>query len=61
MKDLGHENDWGSLEIPPEDYDDALSAAYAVDFLKQQQNASLFLGLRLVPAPSPLVCPAAVF
>ena len=33
VKGLGHENDWGSLEIDDEEYDDALSADYAVNFL----------------------------
>jgi choline-sulfatase len=40
VKGLGHENDWGSLEIADKDYDDALSADYAVDFLKRKQAAS---------------------
>lgn len=31
---LGHENDWGALPIRDRDYDDALSTAYAVRFLK---------------------------
>ena len=31
---LGHENDWGSLAIEDEQYDDALTAQYAIDFLE---------------------------
>ncbi len=37
---LGHENDWGALAIPDEQYDDALSAEYAVSFLKSQGDAA---------------------
>ncbi|MEC9003094.1 MAG: sulfatase [Planctomycetota bacterium] len=40
---LPHENDWGSLKIPAADYDDALTAAYAVKFLAQPQAKPFFL------------------
>ncbi len=38
VKGLGHENDWGSLGIPEEDYDDTLSADYAVKFLESRRS-----------------------
>lgn len=34
VKRLGHENDWGSLPIRDEEYDDALTTDYAVRFLQ---------------------------
>ncbi|MEM9366497.1 MAG: hypothetical protein AAGD07_10920 [Planctomycetota bacterium] len=34
MKGLGHENDWGALPIADEDYDDAATARYAIQFLE---------------------------
>lgn len=40
---LGHENDWGSLDLPEEQHDDTLSAEYAVRFLEQPQDKPFFL------------------
>lgn len=40
---LGHENDWGSLDIADEKYDDASTTDYAVQFLKLHQNKPFFL------------------
>ncbi|MEO1981345.1 MAG: sulfatase [Fuerstiella sp.] len=37
---LGHENDWGSLGIPADEYDDTLSADYAVRFLEGRPSGS---------------------
>ncbi|MEQ8785480.1 MAG: sulfatase [Pirellulaceae bacterium] len=37
---LPHENDWGPLGIPERDYDDHLSADFAVQFLKRQTETS---------------------
>ncbi len=34
VKGLGHENDWGSLPIPESEYDDTLSADFAINFLQ---------------------------
>ena len=31
---LGHENDWGSLPIPDEEYDDAKTTKFVIDFLE---------------------------
>jgi len=36
VKGLGHENDWGSLGVRDEDYDDALTTDYAVHFLEKR-------------------------
>ncbi|MEC8557428.1 MAG: sulfatase [Planctomycetota bacterium] len=41
---LGHENDWGSLAIEAEQYDDALTAQYAVDFLEGRGFAGKTVG-----------------
>ena len=38
VKGLGHENDWGSLGIPDGDYDDTLSADYAIRSIEQNQD-----------------------
>tara|TARA_R110002049_G_scaffold4601_5_gene32293 strand:+ start:414635 stop:417367 length:2733 start_codon:yes stop_codon:yes gene_type:complete len=41
VKGLGHENDWGSLEIPDHAYDDARTINYVVDFLQSHEKADL--------------------
>lgn len=38
VKGLGHENDWGSLPIADNKYDDVRTADYAVRFLKERQD-----------------------
>ncbi|QGJ70965.1 Iduronate-2-sulfatase [Planctomycetales bacterium 10988] len=43
VKGLGHENDWGSLGIKESEYDDSLTASYAIDFLKKPQSNPFFL------------------
>ncbi|MCP4783957.1 MAG: sulfatase [Fuerstiella sp.] len=40
VQGLGHENDWGSLGIPAEEFDDTLSADYAVNFLQSRPSGS---------------------
>ncbi|KAA5543283.1 sulfatase [Roseiconus nitratireducens] len=40
---LGHENDWGALPIPESQYDDTLTADYAVDFLRGSHDRPYFL------------------
>ncbi len=40
---LGHENDWGSLNIEDQLYDDSLTADYAIKFLSQQHDRPYFL------------------
>lgn len=37
---LPHENDWGSLPIAEEEYDDVLTANFAIEFLKQSNAVS---------------------
>lgn len=43
VQGLGHENDWGSLVLPESEYDDAHTADYVVQFLKQPQDQPFFL------------------
>ena len=40
VAELGHENDWGSLRITEAEYDDVLSADYAIRFLKDRARDS---------------------
>jgi choline-sulfatase len=65
VQGLGHENDWGSLEIPDEQYDDALSADYAVAFLKnhgdQSDSAPFFLACGLFRPHLPWYVPQKFF
>ncbi|QDS98819.1 sulfatase [Adhaeretor mobilis] len=61
VKGLGHENDWGSLDIPNKDYDDALSADYAVRFLKQEQKRPFFLACGLFRPHLPWYVPQEYF
>ena len=41
---LPHENDWGSLDIPDDEYDDALTERFVVRFLKRKHDQPFFLG-----------------
>ena len=41
VQGLGHENDWGSLRIPAKEYDDTLSADYAVNYLQGRRSGSV--------------------
>jgi choline-sulfatase len=61
VKGLGHENDWGSLVIEDEEYDDALSASYAVRFLKQNQSKPFFLACGLFRPHLPWYVPQKFF
>ena len=61
VKGLGHENDWGSLGIPEKDYDDTLSADYAVGFLKQKQDRPFFLACGLFRPHLPWYVPQKFF
>lgn len=38
VKGLGHENDWGPIGIPDEQYDDELTLDYVVRFLRSEAN-----------------------
>jgi arylsulfatase A-like enzyme len=40
---LGHENDWGSLDLAEADYDDARTVDYAIDFLRSEHESPFFL------------------
>jgi len=61
VKGLGHENDWGSLGIPEGDYDDTLSADYAVRFLQQPQDRLFFLACGLFRPHLPWYVPQRFF
>ena len=61
VKGLGHENDWGSLNIPDEDYDDSLSADYAVRFLQAKQDKPFFLACGLFRPHLPWYAPQEFF
>ncbi len=61
VKGLGHENDWGSLAIPDQDYDDTLSADYAAHFLKQKQDRPFFLACGLFRLHLPWYVPQKFF
>jgi len=61
VRGLGHENDWGSLDIPDEDYDDTLSADFAVRFLQQKQDRPFFLACGLFRPHLPWYVPQKFF
>lgn len=44
---LGHENDWGALSVAAADFDDALSAEYAIKVLRRPHNQPFFLACGL--------------
>ena len=58
---LGHENDWGSLPISAADYDDALSADYAVRFLSNPQQQPFFLACGIFRPHLPWYVPEKFF
>ncbi|MEO0447137.1 MAG: sulfatase-like hydrolase/transferase, partial [Verrucomicrobiota bacterium] len=43
VKGLGHENDWGALDLDEEEYDDTRTADFAVDFLSRSPEEPFFL------------------
>ncbi len=61
VKGLGHENDWGSLGIPEAEYDDTLSADYAIRFLVEEQDRSFFLACGLFRPHLPWYVPQKYF
>jgi arylsulfatase A-like enzyme len=61
VKGLGHENDWGSLDIPPEDYDDTRSADYAMRAVGQRQTQPLLLACGLFRPHLPWYVPQKFF
>ena len=58
---LPHENDWGSLPIRPEDHDDALTADYAIRFLREPTDQPLFLACGLFRPHLPWYVPRKFF
>ncbi|MCO6044284.1 sulfatase [Aeoliella sp. ICT_H6.2] len=58
---LSHENDWGSLPIAAEDYDDAVSTDYAVRFLQDQHEGPFFLACGLFRPHLPWYVPQEYF
>lgn len=61
---LGHENDWGTLPIADNDYDDVHTADYAVDFLERegtQLDVPFFLACGLFRPHLPWYVPRKYF
>ena len=61
VEGLGHENDWGSLELAEPDYDDSRNATYAVDFLRRPQEKPFFLACGLFRPHLPWYVPENYF
>ncbi|MDG2380041.1 MAG: sulfatase [Pirellulaceae bacterium] len=58
---LGHENDWGSLKIAEQEYDDALTVNHVIGWLKQEQHAPFFLACGLFRPHLPWYVPQRFF
>lgn len=58
---LGHENDWGSLDIDDEEYEDFRSASYAVEFLRQPRIQPFFLACGIFRPHLPWYIPKEYF
>ena len=58
---LGHENDWGSLDIEAAEYDDARSTKYATDFLRAEHDQPFFLACGLFRPHLPWYVPKEYF
>ena len=58
---LGHENDWGALGIPEAEYDDTLSADYAIEFLNNSHDTPFFLACGLFRPHLPWYVPQRYF
>ena len=58
---LGHENDWGALPIPAQDYDDARSADYAIRFLQKKHAKPFFLACGIFRPHLPWYVPREFF
>ena len=61
VKGLGHENDWGSLDISDDQYDDALTVDYAVRFLSAEQQPPFFLACGIFRPHLPWYVPQRFF
>lgn len=61
VEGLGHENDWGSLGIPETDYDDTLSANYAIEFLGKEHGQPFFLACGIFRPHLPWYVPQSYF
>lgn len=61
VRGLGHENDWGDIGIPETEYDDTLSADYAVAFLEQENDQPFFLACGLFRPHLPWYVPQKYF
>ena len=61
VRNLGHENDWGSLDIAEQAYDDALTVEYAVRFLEQKHAAPFFLACGIFRPHLPWYVPQRFF
>ncbi len=62
VRGLGHENDWGSLEIPDAEYDDARCLDFAIQFLKSDRvREPFFLACGIFRPHLPWYVPARFF
>ena len=61
VQGLGHENDWGSLDLKEAEYDDTRSADFAVEFLKAERSRPFFLACGLFRPHLPWYVPQKYF
>lgn len=64
LSGLPHENDWGSLPIAEQEYDDVLTAKYAVEYLeqrRQKQDQPFFLACGIFRPHLPWYVPQRFF
>ena len=61
VKGLGHENDWGSLDIEEADYDDSQTVDYAINYLKSDYNKPFFLACGIFRPHLPWYVPKKYF
>lgn len=61
IEKIPHEFDWGSLDKKESEYDDALSASFAVDFLKRDHGKPFFLACGIFRPHLPWYVPKKYF
>lgn len=61
VRGLGHENDWGSLPIADDQYDDEFTASYSIDYLQRPSSRPFFLACGFFRPHLPWYVPAQYF
>jgi choline-sulfatase len=61
VQGLSHENDWGTLDIAEDQYDDELTVQYAIRFLEQTKGEPFFLACGLFRPHLPWYVPQRFF